>query len=399
MIKMINAGTRELYRVDAAVRDVLGQLDIGHGLLKNSVGIISCPVEFIETGVVKALCTELPFDVAGISTRGNAVGGQCGFDLLCLSVLTSDEITFSTVLSKPLAADDLEAPVRDAFARAAVSGKQPSGKPSFILAYPPLIMDMGAQVIFEQIYTCADGVPVFGSLSCDDTVQFTSCSTIFNGEAVAGAMALIFMYGNVRARFFTASLPPKSLIREYGAVTESGSGIVKKVDDMLFSDFLKTLYLTDLDVLYTVPFIVNLGDRDTSLVTALYSVTPEGYGVFGNGIPVGAHITVGGSLDYHGIMNTVESALKGLFEVEGRIAGALMYSCVSRSIVLGDKMDDELAKAANIIAGRIPYQICYSGGEICPVKTAEGTQENYIHNHTFTVCAFEAGDLHTEGGG
>jgi hypothetical protein len=380
---MITATSRELFDVESAAPDILMQLDAGGGLLKNSVGIISCATEFIENGLVEILCGKLPFDVVGITTRGNAAGGQYGFDLLCLSVLTSDDVSFSTILSQPLSPDNIEAPIKDAFDRASQSGE-----PSFILAYPPRIMDIGAGAIFDRINRFSGDVPVFGSLSCDETALFTSCKTIWNGQVEADAMAMIFMYGEVTPRFFAASLPAKSLLKEYGIVTESESWLVKRVNNMLFSDFLKSLGLTGMEIFYMFPFIINFKNYDTPFVVSLYSVTPEGYGVFGNDIPAGSSITIGG-LDYNGIMGTAGDALKSLFGVGEKISCALMYSCVGRNMILGPQENDELAKTVDVMGNRIPYHICYSGGEICPVKNREGILENHFHNYTFTVCAFE----------
>jgi hypothetical protein len=388
MVKMITACTRELHRLDTAVQDILGQLNIGSRLLKNSVGVISCAVDFVETGVLKALSEALPFDVVGTTTRGNAAGGQYGFDLLCLSVLTSDDISFSTVFSRPLSQDNIEAPVRDAFDRASVSGK-----PSFILAYPPLIRELGSKVIFDQINRCAEDVPVFGSLSCDNTTLFTDCKTIWNGQAVPDVMAMIFMYGDVRPLFFTASLPAKNLIKGSGLVTESESEIVKKVDNMSFSDFLKKTFLTGIDSIHLIPFMVKIENHAKPLVTTLYSITPEGYGVFGNDIPAGSDLTLGGSLDHGGIISTTEDALRELFGERHKISCAFMHPCVIRNIALGANVNDELERAVSIIGDRIPYQIFYSGGEICPVKSTEGSLKNYIHNYTFTICAFESGGV------
>jgi hypothetical protein len=69
-----------------------------------------------------------------------------------------------------------------------------------------------------------------------------------------------------------------------------------------------------------------------------------------------------------------------------------MYPCAIRNIALGVNADNELERAVAVIGNKIPYQICYSGGQICPVKNGEGVFENHIHNYAFTVCAFAAAE-------
>jgi hypothetical protein len=60
MIKMLNACTAEIDDAEAAVDATLGQLDVSHGLLANSVGIIACHYEFIHNGTVEELCKGPP---------------------------------------------------------------------------------------------------------------------------------------------------------------------------------------------------------------------------------------------------------------------------------------------------------------------------------------------------
>ncbi|MDR2738996.1 MAG: hypothetical protein LBB68_04085 [Treponema sp.] len=72
MIKVLNACTAEIDDVDLAVSEILEQLDVPGNLRNNSIGIIACYYEFIETGVVAEICKRLPFDVVGCTTLGNA---------------------------------------------------------------------------------------------------------------------------------------------------------------------------------------------------------------------------------------------------------------------------------------------------------------------------------------
>ena len=75
-MQAFTASTFEIDDVQAAVAEILEQLQ--SRLCQNSVGIISCYAEFIDSGVVEALCNQLPFDVVGITTIANATGAQHG---------------------------------------------------------------------------------------------------------------------------------------------------------------------------------------------------------------------------------------------------------------------------------------------------------------------------------
>ena len=52
MIKMFSAFTEEIDDVDAAISEILSQLDLEHSLMQNSIGILHCYHEFIDSGVV-----------------------------------------------------------------------------------------------------------------------------------------------------------------------------------------------------------------------------------------------------------------------------------------------------------------------------------------------------------
>lgn len=56
MIKSFTAFTDEIDDAGQAVAEITQQLEEAGALLKNTFGIISCYAEFVESGVVSALC-------------------------------------------------------------------------------------------------------------------------------------------------------------------------------------------------------------------------------------------------------------------------------------------------------------------------------------------------------
>jgi hypothetical protein len=384
---MINAITRNIDEPAEAVDEILEQLDMESRLLENSVGILACETEYVGSGVIEELCARVPFDVAGITTSGSGASGVYGPDVLTLSVLTSDDVRFSTAMSESISRVNIEKPVRDAFDKC--RSKYPGETPSFILAYPPLIMSMGGNRVFTEIREQAGDIPLFGSLSCDGTLRFTSCETFWNGHALPDAMALIFMYGNVKPRFFVTSIPNASAHSQYGIITGSESEMVTRVGGMSFIDYLDTLHLSiqKLDTFYAIPFLVRYTHESPPLARALYHITPQRHGVFGGDMPENSLLSVG-SLGYDGIMETAEKTLTDLLDGIDGHACALIVSCVARQLLLGLNGGDEMKKTADRIGGRVAYQFSYSGGEICPVRNAEGELVNNIHNYTFAACVF-----------
>jgi len=100
-MRMLNAWTLELDDPAVAVAEILEQLDLENRLLAHSAGFITCSSDYVETGMVKAICDALPFEVVGCTPLTNAVNQEGGTLLLCLSVLTADDCRFVTALTPP----------------------------------------------------------------------------------------------------------------------------------------------------------------------------------------------------------------------------------------------------------------------------------------------------------
>ncbi|MDR2028817.1 MAG: FIST C-terminal domain-containing protein [Treponema sp.] len=390
MIRMLTAITEEIDEIDDAVSEILEQLHLDRDLLQNSVGLIACDYEFIESGIVEALCRRLPFDVAGITTVGGAVRGKCSSALLSLSVLTSNEVRFSGAVSEPMNEENFES-VASAVYRGAMGDSRT--KPSFILAFPPSMPPGWGASFLEQINKASAElfgglIPVFGALSCDQSLSYAKSKTIWNGRDAPDIMALIFMYGDMEAEYFISTIAEKDISKQYGVITESKDNILKKVNDMVLVDYLETLGLplSSVNVTATIPFVVNYRDGTRTAARALYGITPEGYAVCGGEMPVDATIAIG-RVNYH---NVIESAARMTEELrKTKTSGAILtYSCLTRNLMLGLNSDDEMREIISLLDNTMPYHIAYSGGEICPVKAGNGELINRFHNFTLIACVF-----------
>ena len=93
MIQMHTARTSEVDEVSEAIREIKSQIDFS-ALKKHSGGIIFCHMDFIDSGMLEALCAELPFNTIGMTSMASA--DEHGYSLfdLTLTVLTSDEVSF-----------------------------------------------------------------------------------------------------------------------------------------------------------------------------------------------------------------------------------------------------------------------------------------------------------------
>jgi hypothetical protein len=98
--------------------------------------------------------------------------------------------------------------------------------------------------------------------------------------------------------------------------------------------------------------------------------------------PYGPEISLSGR-DYNGIPETAENTPTRLLADNGKKSCAPIYTCLSRTLIPGSRSNAATEKTAEITGDNMPYQICCSGGEYCPVKNAEDMPVNHAHNFTF----------------
>ncbi|MDR1117169.1 MAG: hypothetical protein LBL09_02855 [Oscillospiraceae bacterium] len=207
MIKMLTACTAEIDDADEALDEILKQIDLNN-LLKNSVGILTCYYEFIENGVVRALCDRMPFDVIGGTTAASSSCGKQDMYLLSFTVLTSDDVSFSTAFSAPLQNENCEESLtgayRDACARL-------PGEASFIFSIFPFVPTLSAAAILKDFDRVCGGTPIFGGVASDVSMSLDHSQTICNGETAAYSLAMILMHGPVKPQFFMTALPERNI--------------------------------------------------------------------------------------------------------------------------------------------------------------------------------------------
>jgi hypothetical protein len=385
MIKLLNACTTEIDDPEAAVAGLLGQIDLEGGLLKNSVGLVACYYEFVETGVVSALCERLPFDVVGCTVLGSAVNAGHDLEQLSLSILTSDDVTFATSFSAPIAKDNIKEPIEDAYCEAR---EKLAGDPSFIIVIGPIMTDVGGESMLRSLEAASGGVPIFGTLSNDTSLTYENSRVFVNGQAHKSKMALILMRGNIYPRFFTTSISGKNIQSQTALVTEAEGNLLKKVDNMPTVDYLARVGVQThgLAAVTTLPFLIDYGDGTKPIALSMNAITPEGVYCAGE-VPVGAKIAMA-DVDYGSVLETAETTVRLALEEIGKNGGSciLAIPCFARGLIISPNTGDEMQKTRELVGTSVPFMLIYSGGEICPVYNARRELLNRFHNLTYTLA-------------
>ena len=382
MIKTLVAQTAEVDDMELAVSEVLEQLDIECNLRKNSVGIMTCYLDFMENGIMKAICERLPFDVVGINVLNSATSKGEGPIALSLAVLTSDDVFFSAGISASLARECKD-PLKELYERTVAKHQD---KPSLIMAFAPSARDsVAGDYLADALCDASGGVPVFGMMPSDFTTDLRNPLIIFNGETYKDSMAVILMSGNIRPRFTRMAISEEQTLKRKAIITSSEGNILKEVNGLPAFDYIKSVGLVEdgkLMMTQIIPLMVYLDDGAEPVARHIYALTPEGWPVLGGLAPEGCSIGIS-VLSPSDVVGMVSKTL----ESQGEFDFLLIASCISRNFILGMDNMAEIELVQSYLGEGSPFLFAYVAGELCPVQTADGKFINRFHNLTLISCA------------
>jgi FIST N domain./FIST C domain. len=384
-MRLLNAWTLEPDDCAIAVSEILDQLDLENTLQKNSVGLLTCSYDFVESGAVKAICEALPFDVIGGTTLTNANNAEAGTMLLCLTVFTADDCEFSSCVTASLR-DDLQGEIS---AGAKTAKTNLGGTPKMALALFPMF-GVGGEMMLGALDDALEGVPIFGTVACDhDTAEYSNTYTVYNGECFRDRLAFFLISGNVNPRFVVAATSEQNLRKQQAVITSSDGCLIREINNMTAKEYFKSIGMSTgkgIEGMSSVPFVVDYGDGSQPVARAIFGLNEDGSALCGGYMPEGSTLYIG-RMDEEDIFLTAENSINELLNTPD-LNGIILFPCLGRNMVL---VMDPLAEAnlvQSLIGDRVPWHLAYSAGECCPVYYAEdGRTVNRFHNFTFIGCA------------
>jgi len=385
VLKMMTAYTEEVDEVGEGIAELLAQIDLG-ALKKNSVGIVNCHFDFIHPGFIAEMHKKLPFDFIGMTTMASTNPQGQGMYSLALTVLTSDELAFETVISESLDAGDHNKEIKAAYSGAA---KKFQGKPSLIItAFPNLKHLSGAEIHRSLNETCG-GIPIWGGAATHTDTSYDHCFIFRNDDLRKDCLAMLLVHGPIDPEFIVVSLPLRNIQKNQGKITSSDGCLLKEINGIPATTYLeKSLGVTLVsNAPLITPLIVYYEGIPEPVALAIYAYKNDGSISCGGEVPEGASVAIG-EITIDSIMTSAKEALDRVLNC-GKRNGLMVMSCVSRHIMLFNHEDELNLIVSKIERGKImPYMAGYGGGEICPVRDKNGVLQNRFHNFTFSACVF-----------
>ena len=382
MIQMYTARTSEVDEVSEAIREIKDQIDFT-ALKKYSGGIIFCHMDFIDSGMVAALCEALPFNTIGMTSMASA--DEHGYSLfdLTLTVLTSDEVTFEAGMTDSITHDGYKDEINRLYSR--IRGRTQS-EPAMILGLVPYIQDVAGYEVVAAMDEACHGIPIWGSITSGVDFNYDTVQTICNGKHLSSGLAMMFLTGPVEPKFIISSIPERNITSNRAIITKSRGAVLYEINNLPVLEYLSTIgLLITRENITTTPLMVYYDAAEAPVALGFYTLFEDGSVLTGGEMPVGTSFAVG-SIDAEGILESAESGLNRVLAHKDRQA-TLLLPCVTRYIMLAPDQEGELRLIKEKLSqSGSPFTMGYSGGEICPMPGKDGKLHNRFHNYTFSAC-------------
>lgn len=392
--------TAEIDDMRLAADELVAALGEKLALQKNSCGILYYDFETPAEELAGLLEERLGFPVFGGSALAtlDGVRGYHEMEVL-LTVLTADDCEFSVVVTDLLTRDDRDEMAVRAFEEARGKLTMPLG---LIMTLWPNTTDITFDSALACISKVSGHIPIIGGApSSEAGTRGTVVKGYFRAENQA---ILLLIAGNIRPIFSLANVVTKFPGRT-GTVTEVEQGVVYKIDDLTFSQYMETygkeirdlldgassmffhqypLLLEDSGVSDGVPYVrsINRVDRE------------NGSGIAFADIPLGSRISLAmlqrediGHSTRQGMETLVRRIAENTTD-DYRYSTVLCVSCAARHLTMNPYYGEE----GDAIRERLPAGMSlagfYASGEFCPTSVREGAANNRVHNSSITFCAF-----------
>lgn len=376
------AFTKEIDDAKLAVREVLSQLPPGAGEKGTWVGFVACHQEFIDSGVVAALCEALGFPVIGLTTVISALRDAADTFQLSLMAACFDEARV-TIASAPLTADGY----RDSLT--ALWGEltgDTGEKPALILSAQPPVSDIGHDAVVEELNRLSGNTPLFGGVAINYVgADVANAHTLLSGTAYSDRIVALAVFGELEAEFTCHSFPETNIVDRDALLTRADGNIIYEINNIPAQDYLRQsgmLTEDNLNLAHSLPVIVNPHDGTGTEARNIYECGADGSVICTCRLKTGSTISFG-SMELGDVVKTAgESAAL----VKKECKAVLFISCAVRYLTLGWQEYAETDRIAELVPEGVPYLFAYTFGEICPLVIPDGTLRTKLLNNSLVAC-------------
>ena len=387
-MKCATLHTHEIDNPDLALSEITKQLSDNLSLAKNTLGIMICHADFIDSGVVKHLCQNLPFEIVGMTTSSLLIKDDIGMGMLSIFIITADDVSFSTVYTE-INHQNPDVCITDAYQKVISKINQ---EPKLALLFTHFDHRLTGDVFVNTLSTLNPKLPVFGGTAMDDSPTFDRLYTIHNREYSKEKTVMVLCFGNINPRFIIGSLPANNQLHS-GEITKSKGNLVYEIDNQNVMDYFDNIgmgknNIEGTDTLFFTPFLIHQKKReDYDNIPVLRGRTgfnEDGAAFFHGLIDEGSSFTIIGNY----ADDVISVAKKTINDINNTpcINGLIIFSCIARQMmVMSQDPLKELLTIKENINPEIPFFTSYVNGEFCPTSVRNNIPTNRFHNFTMVA--------------
>lgn len=374
-----------------------------HDIPETALGILYCDSSIKYEELVQKLAGQVPFPIVGGTTMGFPMANQPGDLSAQLMVVHREGLRFSVAVSEKL---DISRHAEQMQGLYAAGRSALDDDPKLVMIFLPLMPHVRVSRFIDDIFDCAEDVPVFGGVATNDLIS-TKPAVFYGGQVYREHMILLMLSGDVRP--VCASANQVTPMVEYAPVVDkSCENEVLQVNGTTFCDYMRTAGIdpedrvSGVDALMQygpIPVIVENGDSSETDVPEIrcisYTDPEKGSAIFSASVEEGTKMYMS-ILRKEDVKDSVAECLRKLkkrmepAKQEGyQYSAFFCVTCVARYFVQVGGTDVECKFLMDNIpheCGRIGY---YAFCEIGPTyRTKDGKIINKSHSASITMCAF-----------
>lgn len=336
--------------------------------------------------------------LVGCSDAGEIINGGPHEKSVVVMAIYSDTITFTSGLGNDVKTDAREAGRN---AAKAVKTKAPDPLRAFVM-FPDVLTGNGAEAVRGVLDVLGPHFPVVGGAPGDDflfekTYEYQD-DTVATGAVGAFGLSGTFSMGiGVRHGWIPIGVPMKVTKSEGAVVHElDGKPAISIYEDYFGqkADELKKEPLARMAITY--PLGIKVPDMEEYLIRDPITVDEKGSITCAAEIPQGSEIRLMIGSKEKAVEAAQEAARKLMadFErVQSRPKLMLMFNCIAREKLFGQKAKDEIEAVMAIVGRDVPLLGFYTYGEQAPIG-GEIVQVEKINSRFYneTVVMFAIGE-------
>jgi hypothetical protein len=262
-------------------------------------------------------------------------------------------------------------------------------KPALILTFAPFILQNSGDEYVNVISEVSGGVPCFGTLAVDDTLDFANSFMLADGEHYRDRMAMVLIYGDIHPKFYIANISENRILEKSAVVTKSAGPVLMEVNERPVIEYFEDMGLVKASetqyAMSSLPFLLDYNDGTPKVSKIFVMLTPEKYAICAGAMPQGSTMYMATTDKDDVLLTTSKTVDLLLRDIEGH-SGLLIYSCVGRGMTLGAEQFKEIELVKQKVGSTLPFMMAFSGGEICPTQVSAEKAINRFHNNAFIAC-------------